>query len=112
VPLGYDVVARKLIVNESEAPRVRRVFEIFAETGSGIETVARLRAEGATSKAGRPLDKCDVYKLLNNRTYVGDGRQPEGMTLPGLMEPLPIIWPELRLITGPCGTPSARFFGR
>ncbi|MBX9750290.1 MAG: recombinase family protein, partial [Roseococcus sp.] len=35
VPLGYDVVARKLIVNEDEAPRVRRVFEIFAETGSG-----------------------------------------------------------------------------
>ncbi|HEV7268624.1 MAG TPA: recombinase family protein [Falsiroseomonas sp.] len=72
VPLGYDVVARKLVVNEDEAPRVRRVFEIFAETGSGIETVARLRAEGATSKAGRPLDKGDVYKLLNNRTYVGE----------------------------------------
>jgi hypothetical protein len=36
---------------------VRRVFEIFAETGSGIETVNRLRAEGAASKAGRPLDK-------------------------------------------------------
>lgn len=30
VPLGYDVVARKLVVNEEEAPRVRRVFEIFA----------------------------------------------------------------------------------
>ncbi|GGJ40751.1 hypothetical protein GCM10011320_55550 [Neoroseomonas lacus] len=72
VPLGYDVVARKLVVNEDEALRVRRVFEIFAETGSGIETVARLRAEGATSKAGRPLDKGDVYKLLNNRTYVGE----------------------------------------
>ena len=26
VPLGYDVVARKLVVNEDEAPRVRRVF--------------------------------------------------------------------------------------
>ena len=37
VPLGYDVVARKLIVNEDEAPRVRRVFELFAETGSGME---------------------------------------------------------------------------
>ena len=72
VPLGYDVVARKLVVNADEAPRVRRVFEIFAETGSGIETVARLRAEGATSKAGRPLDKGDVYKLLNNRTYAGE----------------------------------------
>ncbi|MFL1463976.1 recombinase family protein [Roseococcus sp. DSY-14] len=82
VPLGYDVVARKLVVNEEEAPCVRRVFEIFAETGSGIETAARLRAEGATSKSGRPLDKGDVYKLLNNRTYVGEASH-KGQVYPG-----------------------------
>ncbi|GGJ45082.1 recombinase family protein [Neoroseomonas lacus] len=82
VPLGYDVVSRKLIVNEDEALRVRRVFEIFAETGSGIETVNRLRAEGATSKAGRPLDKGDVYKLLSNRTYVGEAAH-KGQVYPG-----------------------------
>ena len=29
-----------------------------------------------------------------------DGRQPAGMTLPALMEPFPIIWPEQRLIMG------------
>jgi DNA invertase Pin-like site-specific DNA recombinase len=82
VPLGYDVVARKLIVNEDEAPRVRRVFEIFAETGSGIETVSRLRGVGTTSKTGRPLDKGDVYKLLNNRTYVGEAAH-KGNIYPG-----------------------------
>jgi DNA invertase Pin-like site-specific DNA recombinase len=82
VPLGYDVVARKLIVNEDEAPRVRRVFEIFAETGSGIETAGRIRADGATSKSGRPLDKGDVYKLLNNRTYVGEATH-KGQVYPG-----------------------------
>ena len=43
VPLGYDVANRKLVVNEPEAARVRRVFDLFAETGSG---------EGA----GPPLD--------------------------------------------------------
>ena len=82
VPLGYDVVARKLVVNEDEARRVRRVFEIFAETGSGVETVRRLHAEGATSKTGRPLDKGDVYKLLNNRTYVGEAAH-KGQVYPG-----------------------------
>jgi DNA invertase Pin-like site-specific DNA recombinase len=82
VPLGYDVVARKLVVNEDEAPRVRLVFEVFVETGSGIETVACLRAEGATSKTGRPLDKGDVYKLLNNRTYVGEAAH-KGQVYPG-----------------------------
>jgi DNA invertase Pin-like site-specific DNA recombinase len=72
VPLGYDVRDRKLVVNEPEAARVRRVFELFAETGSGVETVRRLQAEGITTRSGRPLDKGDVYKLLNLRTYVGE----------------------------------------
>ena len=82
VPLGYDVRDRKLVVNEAEAARVRRVFELFAETGSGAETVLRLRAEGATSKSGRPLDKGDVYKLLNNRTYAGEVAH-KGRVYPG-----------------------------
>ncbi len=72
VPLGYDVADRKLIVNEPEAARVRRVFELFVETGSGVETVRQLQTERVTAKSGRPLDKGDVYKLLNNRTYIGE----------------------------------------
>jgi DNA invertase Pin-like site-specific DNA recombinase len=72
VPLGYDVRERKLVVNQAEAARVRRVFELFAETGSGIETVRRCRAEGITTKSGRLIDKGDVYKILHLRTYVGE----------------------------------------
>jgi hypothetical protein len=72
VPLGYDVANRKLVVNEPEAAHVRRVFELFAETGSGVETVRRLQAEAVTAKSGRPLDKGDVYKILNLRTYIGE----------------------------------------
>jgi DNA invertase Pin-like site-specific DNA recombinase len=72
VPLGYDVLDRKLVVNDAEAARVRRVFELFAETGSGVETVRRCRAEGITARSGRPIDKGDVYKILHLRTYVGE----------------------------------------
>jgi hypothetical protein len=59
-------------VNEAEAARVRRVFEVFVETGSGVETVRRLQAEGIASKSGKLLDKGDVYKALNLRTYIGE----------------------------------------
>jgi DNA invertase Pin-like site-specific DNA recombinase len=82
VPLGYDVVARKLVVNEAEAARVRRVFELFIETGSGTETARWLQAEGVTSKSGRPLDKGDVYKILNLRTHVGEAAH-KGQVYPG-----------------------------
>jgi hypothetical protein len=82
VPLGYDVRERRLVVNEAEAQRVRRVFEVFAETGSGTETAKRLRQEQISSKSGRPLDKGDVYKLLHNRTYVGEVAH-KGRVYPG-----------------------------
>src|SRR5918997_2439713 len=82
VPLGYDVRDRKLVVNEAEAARVRRVFEMFAETGSGVGTVRRLRDEGLASKSGKPLDKGDVYKLLDNRTYAGEVAH-KGQVYPG-----------------------------
>jgi DNA invertase Pin-like site-specific DNA recombinase len=82
VPLGYDVRDRKLVVNEAEATQVRRLFEVFAETGSGLETAALLRAEGVTSKTGRPVDRGDVYKLLANRTYLGEAVH-KGKSYPG-----------------------------
>jgi hypothetical protein len=77
VPLGYDVRDRKLVVNEAEAAVVRRVFEGFAEIGSATALTRALRAEGVTTKAGKPINKGDIYKLLNNRTYVGEAAHKE-----------------------------------
>src|ERR1700712_4243294 len=34
VPLGYDVLDRKLVVNEGEAETVRRIFAAYADLGS------------------------------------------------------------------------------
>jgi DNA invertase Pin-like site-specific DNA recombinase len=82
VPLGYDVKERKLVVNAAEALTVRRIFMGFCETGSGTQLTTILRAEGVTSKTGRLLNKGDVYKLLNNRTYVGDAMH-KGTAYPG-----------------------------
>jgi DNA invertase Pin-like site-specific DNA recombinase len=82
VPLGYDVKERKLVINAAEAETVRRVFELFQETRSGTETARQLQAEGRTSKTGRPLNKGDVYKLLANRTYVGEAAH-KGKVYPG-----------------------------
>jgi site-specific DNA recombinase len=71
VPLGYDVRDRKLVVNETEAAKVRRVFEGFAAIGSATKLAKVLRDEGLTTKRGRPIDKGDIYKLLNARVYRG-----------------------------------------
>ncbi|MEQ9811848.1 MAG: recombinase family protein [Azospirillaceae bacterium] len=70
-PLGYDVVDRRLVVNEAEARTVRLIFSRFLEIGSATTLARQLAKEGITSKRGRPVDKGFVYKLLANRVYIG-----------------------------------------
>jgi len=82
VPLGYQVRNRKLVVNQIEAAVVRRVFDGFAQLGSGTKLAHILRAEDVTTKSGRPINKGDIYKLLNNRTYIGEV-QHKGQVYPG-----------------------------
>src|SRR3954453_5670619 len=53
VPLGYDVVGRKLIVNKTEAATVRMIFERFTKIGSVTELVRALRTEGITGRYGK-----------------------------------------------------------
>src|ERR1700728_4352023 len=82
VPLGYNVKDRKLIINEAEAATVRLVFERFAKIGSATVLVRALRTEGIRGKQGKLVDKGYVYKLLNNRVYVGEAVH-KGVAYPG-----------------------------
>jgi hypothetical protein len=82
VPLGYRVENRKLVVDDAGAATVRRVFEGFAELGSATRLLPILRAEGLVTKTGRPFDKGAVYKLLVNRTYLGEAVH-KGQSYPG-----------------------------
>ncbi len=82
VPLGYEVKDRKLIVKEAEAATVRMIFERFAKIGSATVLVRALRTEGIRGKQGKLVDKGYVYKLLNNRVYVGEAVH-KGTAYPG-----------------------------
>ena len=82
VPLGYDVKDRKLIVNEAEAATVRMIFDRFIMIGSATELVRKLRAESVRGKQGKLVDKGYIYKLLNNRVYIGEAVH-KGVAYPG-----------------------------
>ena len=81
-PLGYDIRDRKLVINETEAAIVRRIFETFAKGGSVTAIVAELTSEGFHDRYGHRVDKGRLYKLLNNRVYVGDAVH-KGTAYPG-----------------------------
>lgn len=94
-PLGYDVVDRKLVVNEREAALVRDIFRRYAEHGSAARLVREMAVEGHTTKAwvtqggrrrtGRPIDQQYIFALLRNRIYLGEIRN-HGTWYPGQHE--------------------------
>jgi hypothetical protein len=71
VPLGYEVRDRKLVVRKEDAAVVRNIFERFVSIGSATVLARELRREGVRTKRGQLVDKGYLYKLLNNRTYLG-----------------------------------------
>jgi site-specific DNA recombinase len=81
-PIGYDVKNRKLLVNEDEAALVRSIFERFLQLGSVTQLVRELHEQGRLTKRGKLFDKGMIYKLLNNRVYVGDAVH-KGTSYPG-----------------------------
>lgn len=84
--LGYDVDPRgfRLVVNEDEAVRVRRIFELYLEHQALVPTVRAIDQLGwfnkrwttrkAKSRGGKPFDKCSLFKLLTNVVYLGKVR--------------------------------------
>ena len=82
VPLGYDCVDHRLIVNPTEAATVRTIFRQYLRLGC-VKRLKdhlhreKIRSKGRTSSAGRTsggmtYSRGALYHLLNNRTYIGE----------------------------------------
>jgi site-specific DNA recombinase len=86
--LGYDFVpapapftGRRLVVNKTEAERVRRIFELYLEAGSILRVADDCNSRGWTTKSwtttagrtvgNREFDKTIISRLLRNPLYVG-----------------------------------------
>ena len=95
-PLGYDPhpdkLRRELIVNEEEAATVRRLFQIYLETGCLNASAQTASAEGLRSKrrifdsgriqGGTPLSRGQIHATLTNPVYRGLIRHKD-QTFPG-----------------------------
>jgi site-specific DNA recombinase len=81
-PLGYEVKDRKLVENPADASHVRWVFARFIEIGSGTELARELAERGVTTSRGHRIDKKFIYRMLNNRVYIGEAVH-KGTSYPG-----------------------------
>ena len=82
-PLGYDVVEKKLVINQQEAETVGHIFERYL----ALKCVRRLKEEldngGFVSKVrangtgNKPFSRGALYTLLKNCTYIGKVRHKD-----------------------------------
>ena len=91
VPLGYDAVDRKLVLDEVEAATVRALFASFVERGSVQQTLRWSQEQGLMTKVrswagkrigGTPFHYGALRCVLSNRTYVGEVEY-KGKVYPG-----------------------------
>ncbi len=82
VPLGYDVIDRKLVINEAEAETVRLLFRLYLNHANvrlvkeeadrrGLRTKLR-KPDNGRRQGGEPFTRGHIYKLLANPVYVGE----------------------------------------
>ena len=71
IPTGYKVENKKLIVDPERAELVRRVFSRFIEIQSPKQIAHELNQEGIRTNQDREWTTAHIYRMLNNRTYIG-----------------------------------------
>ena len=82
-PLGYAVDhEQRLMVTPPEAELVKDIFRRYLALDSMAELMAWISQRGITTKrwttrdgrtrGGQPMDRTTVYRILNNRMYIGE----------------------------------------
>lgn len=91
-PLGYKSEGNKgrriHVIDESVAPYIRRIFEMYATGLSSVEKVAKvMEKEGLRSKRGGLVRKRMTYEILKNLYYTGKFKW-NGIIYQGKHEPI------------------------
>lgn len=72
VPLGYRNENKRLVVEDSDADLVRRIFHLYLDLGSVGAVVKTLDAEGVRTRKGHRFAVGATAQILNNRSYLGE----------------------------------------
>jgi DNA invertase Pin-like site-specific DNA recombinase len=98
-PYGYRVENRKLIVDEEKAEHIRWIFSRFVEIGSATELARQIDQRGLLTPNGNRIDKKYLYRLLNNRAYIGEAVH-KGESYPGEHEAIldRVVWDKVHTI--------------
>lgn len=71
IPYGYNIVDKKLIINEKEAPHAKWIFERYAEITSAKQVALELNNNHILRTNGKKWCVHHIYRVLGNYTYLG-----------------------------------------
>jgi hypothetical protein len=71
-PYGYSTHRMNLSVVPDEARVVRWLYGRYLKKVSGFQLADELNHKGLLTHKGRPFTPSDVYRVLNNRVYLGE----------------------------------------
>ncbi|MGR6904574.1 recombinase family protein [Lysinibacillus sp. BSL11] len=70
-PLGYDLVEKRLEINEADAGVVKSIYNEYLK-GNGYKAIAlNLNEKGFKTKLGKPFNGIGIKEILRNPTYCG-----------------------------------------
>lgn len=70
-PFGYSIIDKKYIPNETEAPLVKQIFEMYV-AGEGFNTIAKwLNNMGIKTHRGNLFEHRTIEYIINNPVYIG-----------------------------------------
>jgi DNA invertase Pin-like site-specific DNA recombinase len=111
LPIGYIVRDRALVIDESGAALVRRIFRRYLELKSVAALAEELRHENVRSpqrisatgrvSGNRPLSRGNLYSVLSNRAYIGLAVH-KGIAYPGLHQRIieKDLWDRVQSVLG------------
>ena len=74
-PFGYQVdkAANKLVIDETEAPIIRLIFDLYIRDRLGTRAIAKaLNLRGHRTSVGGPWSGHQILRVLDHRIYLGE----------------------------------------
>lgn len=69
--LGYDIINKKLVINEKEANVVKFIFETYNKTKNYYQTAKICNDKGFKGKKGNIFHASSIKTIIQNQIYCG-----------------------------------------
>lgn len=69
--LGYDLINKKLVINEKEANIVKFIFETYNKTHNYYQTAKMCNLKGFKGKKGQQFHASSIKTIIQNQIYCG-----------------------------------------